>query len=436
VDLRAADEPPAKPRLAVLDFKVAGKVDASGSQAAAALVRREINASGKYDLMDREMMRERMAEKDFAAIVECDQVKCLVQYGKSLDVQKIVGGSLASFGDSWLVEIRLVDVNTGREEKTFARKYTGKMDDVLDIVVDGARELIGLPTSRPAERRDSQRPGDLSKTATLDLGGGVKMDLVLIAAGTFTMGSNDGDSDESPPHEVRISQAFYMGKYEVTQGQWEAVMGNNPSWFSTGGAGKDKVGGADTSNHPVESVSWDDCQEFCKKLSARTGKAVRLPTEAEWEYACRAGTTTAFYFGETISTDQANYDGNYTYVSAWAARRSASETDQANYDRNYTYGNGRKGQYRQKTTPVGSFPANTWGLYDMHGNVWEWCADWYGPYASGAQTDPRGASSGDGRVLRGGSWRVSPLDCRSAARLRNWPDYRRHGLGVRVAVGT
>jgi formylglycine-generating enzyme required for sulfatase activity len=385
-----AATPGRKARLAVLEFRVSGKVDASGSGVAAALVRKEFNASGKYDLMDREMMRERMAEKDWAAITECDQVKCMVKYGTSLDVEKIVGGSMASFGDSWLVEIRLVDVNTGREEKTFARRHTGKMDDVLDVVVDGSRELLGLTESKPAEPDRPRGENPTSKALTLDCGNGVTMELVLIPAGSFTIGSNDGASDEKPPHPVTLSRPFYMGKYEVTQAQWQAVMGGNPSHFQ----GDDKL--------PVESVSWDDCQEFCKKLSAKSGKAVRLPTEAEWEYACRAGSMGRFCFGDN--------DGG---LGAYAWYTSNSD---------------------RKTHPVGQKKSNAWGLYDTHGNVWEWCADWYDKYpGSGATSDFFRQKC---RVLRGGGWGNGPFNCRSAYRSWCGPDLRSSLYGLRVALGT
>jgi formylglycine-generating enzyme required for sulfatase activity len=207
------------------------------------------------------------------------------------------------------------------------------------------------------------------------------MKFVLIPAGEFQMGSNELN-DEKPVHTVKITKAFYMQTTEVTQKQWTAVMGNNPSYFK----------GDDL---PVERVSWNDAQEFIKKLNAKEGKDVyRLPTEAEWEYACRAGTTTPFSFGETITTDQVNYDGNYPY------------------------GNGAKGEYRQKTTPAGSLKANKWGLYDMHGNVWEWCEDWYGDsyYSSSPTDNPKGAGSGTCRFLRGGGWDADALGCRSADR--------------------
>ncbi|MBP7431739.1 MAG: SUMF1/EgtB/PvdO family nonheme iron enzyme [Candidatus Hydrogenedentes bacterium] len=255
-------------------------------------------------------------------------------------------------------------------------------------------------------------PGDVQ---TVDLGGGVSLELVWCPPGTFLMGGDqspeevarlcggliaevDWFRDEQPQHQVTLTQGFWMGKCEVTQGQWERVMGNNPSYFK----GDPLL--------PVETVSWEVCQEFIEKLNGRvSGGGFRLPTEAQWEYACRAGTTTPFPFGQTISTEQGNYDGNYTY------------------------GNGRKGVYREKTLLVGSFPANAWGLHEMHGNLWEWCSDWFGDYASGTVTDPAGPSSGNCRVVRGGSWDREPGFCRSAFRLGATPDSRNAHYGVRLS---
>ncbi len=202
--------------------------------------------------------------------------------------------------------------------------------------------------------------------------------------------------NEQPQHQVKITKPFYMGMYPVTQAQYQALMGNNPSEFKG-------------ESNPVERVSWNDAVEFCKKLSAKTGQTVRLPTEAEWEYACRAGTTTPFNTGETISTDQANYDGSV-----------------------YTYGAGSKGECRQKTVAAGSFAPNAWGLYDMHGNVFEWCQDWYGPYPSAEAIDPAGVEKGQSRVFRGGSWLSYPRFCRSASRSRSDPSLRYNYVGFRV----
>ncbi|GAB1416648.1 hypothetical protein MASR2M117_20540 [Paludibacter sp.] len=228
---------------------------------------------------------------------------------------------------------------------------------------------------------------------------GVKFDMIAIKGGTFMMGSpsseKDRESDETQ-HQVTVSD-FYMGQTEVTQELWEAVMGNNPSNFK----GK---------TLPVEQVSWNDCQEFIKKLNQLTGKNYRLPTEAEWEYACRAGTTTPFNIGNCLSTSQANYDGNYPYSGC------------------------TKGIYRNKTMPVGSFTPNAWGLYDMHGNVWEWCGDWYGSYSSAAQTNPTGPSTGWRRVLRGGGWNSIASYCRSADCDSGGPDFRISSRGFRLVL--
>jgi len=231
-----------------------------------------------------------------------------------------------------------------------------------------------------------------AKELTLDLGGAVTMKMVLIHAGKFIMGSPDSQlwpsRAENPQHEVTISKPFYMGVAEVTQAQYEAVMGTNPSHNK----------GA---TNPVDTVSWNDATEFCKKLSEKTRQAVRLPTEAEWEYACRAGTATAFSFGDSGSAlgDYAWYSGNTV-----------------------------------NTTPVGQKKPNAWGLYDMHGNVWELCQDWFGAYAAGAVTDPAGPGSGTHRVLRGGSWFDEPNICRAAYGSSLTPDDRSSNFGFRVVV--
>ncbi|MEM9926886.1 MAG: bifunctional serine/threonine-protein kinase/formylglycine-generating enzyme family protein [Cyanobacteria bacterium P01_D01_bin.50] len=236
-----------------------------------------------------------------------------------------------------------------------------------------------------------------------DLGNGVTLYMVKIPAGTFTMGSprneNLRDDDESPQHQVSVP-GFFMGRYQVTQAQYEAIMGSNPAKFKG-------------INRPVEQVSWDDAVVFCKKLSQKTARTYRLPSEAEWEYACRAGSTTSFYFKETITTDLVNYDGNYTYADA------------------------PKGVYRGKTTEVGKFPPNAFGLYDMHGNVNEWCEDtWHSNY-KGAPNDGSAWVDNDNqssKLLRGGSWTHLPRNCRSADRHTKSRDVRNYDIGFRVVM--
>jgi formylglycine-generating enzyme required for sulfatase activity len=255
-----------------------------------------------------------------------------------------------------------------------------------------------------------------------DLGNGIKLEMVAIPGGTFIMGSPENElersEDESPQHEVTV-QPFLLGKYPITQAQWQAVaalpqvnqeLKPNPSRFK--GDGTTSL----TNHRPVESVSWHDAVEFCNRLSNYTKRPYRLPSEAEWEYACRAGTNTPFHFGETITTDLANYDGNFTY------------------------GNGTKGVDRGETTEVGSFKiANEFGLYDMHGNVWEWCQDdWHNSY-EGAPTDGSAwisdESSNDWKVLRGGSWFFNPGDCRSACRDYLVAGFVNYNNGFRVVCG-
>jgi len=237
-----------------------------------------------------------------------------------------------------------------------------------------------------------------------DLGNGITLEMVKIPSGEFMMGSPEGKGykSEKPQHKVTIP-TFYMGKYQVTQEQWEAIMGSNPSRFK--GSGK----------LPVERVSWDDAIEFCKRLSEKTNKIYRLPSEAEWEYACRAGTEPPFAFGETINTDIVNYNGDYPY------------------------GEGAEGEYRAKTTVVGSLGvANKFGLYDMHGNVWEWCQDgWHDSY-NGAPTDGSvrddQLSNNTDRVLRGGSYYDYAAYCRSAYRDGLTPVNRNSNIGLRLVM--
>jgi formylglycine-generating enzyme required for sulfatase activity len=266
----------------------------------------------------------------------------------------------------------------------------------------GARVWEVLDTLQTAEP-------ELVKLVTNSVG----MKLALVPAGTFTMGAPPGEvgrrDNEGPVHEVVLSRPFYLGLFPVTQAQFEAVMQANPSRFR-GAAG----GGPD---HPVESVSWDDAVAFCARLSALPGehqaeRVYRLPSEAEWEFACRAGTTTPFSCGATLSAAQACFDGQHPYGEAGS------------------------GPAALRTARVGTFPANLFGLYDMHGNVWEWCSDWFDSayYQHATRQDPPGPPEGVYRVLRGGSWRNQGVTCRSAYRNALAPNQRQPFIGFRVAM--
>jgi formylglycine-generating enzyme required for sulfatase activity len=241
------------------------------------------------------------------------------------------------------------------------------------------------PQSQPEPRNARTTEGTQPESSlTNSLG----MQFALIPAGEFLMGSTSGTGHDLV-HTVRISRPFYLGSHEVTQGQWEAVMGNNPSHFKS------------DANRPVETVSWGEVQKFIDKLNTREGGTkYRLPTEAEWEYAARAGSTTAYSFG-----DDSRQLGKY----AWFADNAGNTT-----------------------RPVGKLQPNGWGLYDMHGNVWEWVQDWYGTYTTEPVTDPQGPASGLLRISRGGGWQFTAWYCRSVYRYRLVPDNRMAFLGFRL----
>ncbi|GCA72415.1 serine/threonine-protein kinase pkn1 [Microcystis aeruginosa NIES-2519] len=270
-------------------------------------------------------------------------------------------------------------------------------------------EIVGVNAKGEQIKKESKQSQYFSE----DLGNGITLEMVAIPGGTFLMGSpaNEKDSfgDERPQHEVNVP-TFFIGKYPITQAQWQAIaatakididLETNPSNFKG-----DEL--------PVESVNWYQATEFCKRLSRETKQEYRLPSEAEWEYACRAGTTTPFYFGETITGELANYNASKTYAEE------------------------AKGEYRQQTTPVGQFPPNAFGLYDMHGNVWEWCADtWHDNYDGAPRDGSVWTENGnDNRSpLRGGSWYTDPNYRRSAYRFDIVRRGLHNNLGFRVVCG-
>ena len=274
------------------------------------------------------------------------------------------------------------------------------------------------------------------------------LELVLVKPGEFDMGSPEAEAGRQAnekQHRVRFTRPYYLGRHEVTQEQYLQVMKVNPSGFAAGGSGREKVAGLDTTRFPVENVSWYDAAEFCNKLgeldgfrpyyrladiersSEREGGSIlraavttlggygyRLPTEAEWEFACRAGTSSIYHYGNGSNGTASNVKG----VSIMGG-----------------YGGAVVGPNLQRTAAVGSYPANAWGLFDMHGNVGEWCDDWYGPdhYTQSQFTDPPGPGAGDQRIWRGGAWLLMESSCRSATRAWHTPDERKDYLGFRLA---
>ncbi|WP_310490138.1 formylglycine-generating enzyme family protein [Chamaesiphon sp. VAR_69_metabat_338] len=255
-----------------------------------------------------------------------------------------------------------------------------------NVRVDGCGEIVDRQTGR-------------AEYFTVSLADGVTLDLVAIPGGEFMMGDDLHHPDERPVHRVTVP-SFFMSKYPITQAQYRSIMGADAG-FGLGAA------------YPIERVSWDEAIEFCTRLSQKLGDRYTLPSEAQWEYACRAGTQTAFHFGETITPEVVNYNGDFPYAGA------------------------PTGENRARATPVGSFPPNQFGLYDMHGNVWEWCADEYRPSYHDAPIDgsawTTGAVPNDvKRVMRGGAWDYVAKGCRSAVRGSLAPGSRMAGCGFRV----
>ena len=335
--------------------------------------------------------------------------------GAAVRTAESAGDDFAAAAEAWRQAEKLLGeavAEVQRQLKALVDGYVAQAQSLYDqkkypeALAQAAAAVAACPTDPTAramrDRIEARLP--LPRELLLDLGGGASMKLVLIPAGKFLMGSPadepEREPDEGPQRTVTISRPFHLGATEVTQRQYERAIGTNPSRF----LGPD---------NPVDSVSWNDAVAFCRAVADRVGRNVRLPTEAEWEYACRAGTTGPFYTGPTISTDQANYAGNYAY------------------------GEGKVGEFRKKTLPVGTFPPNPWGLYDLYGNVGEWCADWYGERyyeKTGDCADPKGPVAGDRRVLRGGPWSNPPAFCRSANRFSLRPDLSGEAYGLRVAV--
>jgi len=313
-----------------------------------------------------------------------------------------VGGALytVSPGETHQVIVRFAPLETGDFEGILF--FSGGVP--LSVPVTG----VGI---EPSE--DSEGEGEFTLEGsgeggpdsanfdgqTITLPGGVELEMISLPSGTFTMGSTNGHSDETPVHSVTISSGFQLGQTEVTKAQWTAVMRTTP-W-----SGRSFV--LDDPNSPAVWISWNDVQTFIMTLNGLTGETFRLPTEAEWEYACRAGSTTEYYFGDS----------------------SANLSDYAWYEQN------AHSVHEQFAHIVGQLLPNAFGLYDMHGNVWEWCEDWYdsGYYDSSPSSDPPGPTSGSIRVQRGGSWIISATFCRSANRYRDYPSCADNIIGLRLA---
>jgi len=375
----AAEIAEQKKRLALLDAQIeamrkrlseaAVKTDDSLDTMLAMIEQKEIQAKRLEELRLEKEAEERKREKEIAQLKKRKKAKIIAGLVPEIEKYKKIVAS--KYGQS---------MKSAAWKSLIAKCPTGWADGLKEGDCDTLLFRI--------------KSGGNEESLTNSLG----MKFVYIKPGTFMMGTPSGYNNKQ--HKVTLTRGFYMQTTEVTQGQWKAVMGNNPSRFKQG------------DDYPVEYVSWDDVQEFIEKLNKREDEdRYRLPTEAEWEYACRAGTTTPFSFGMCLSTEQANYDGNYPLDGC------------------------SKGRYRDKTVSVASFSPNAWGLYDMHGNVEEWCQDRFGDYPSDSVIDPKGPSWwGSIRVDRGGSWYRDARYCRSAYRCSYLPGYRDDYLGFRLSM--
>jgi formylglycine-generating enzyme required for sulfatase activity len=275
--------------------------------------------------------------------------------------------------------------------------------------------LLAVLLVWPRQQVTRAAEGD-ARTITNSIG----MKLTLVPAGKFTMGSPRTElarGEDETEHPVEITRPYYMAVYLVTQEEYAKIMEKNPSWFSRTGWARQKVQDLDTRRFPVENVSWRDAQQFCARLTELdnkngTPRQYRLPSEADWEYACRKASASKppFCFGATLSSEQANFDGHFPY------------------------GGADKGTYLARPCPVGSYNPNKLGLYDMHGNIWQWCQDWYGKdyYAKSPSKDPQGPDRGTTRVLRGGCWCYNGQECRAAYRGNEAPSFQDGTIGFRV----
>jgi len=399
--------------IAVFDFEVTTG-DKGIARPLTESVRREIVLSGKYKVIDRGNMEKILGEQKLQ-MSGCVTGECIVEAGQLLGVGKLISGTVSMVGKTYYLTLSLISVRTGEIENVADDKCKCEVDELLDSTKRLAKKLLGVKVEQQVATVPEQIPTPIAiaahvttalKQETVNISkltehepepkitNSIGMTFVYIKPGTFMMGSPSGElgrDDDEIQHQVTLTRGFYMQITEVTQGQWRAVMGNNPSRFSNCG-----------DDCPVEQVSWNDVQEFILRLNQKEGgNSYHLPTEAEWEYACRAGTNTMFSFGDNDS-QLINY--------AW-----------------FEYNSGKNTHSVARKNP------NAWGLYDMLGNVWEWCQDWLGNYPSGSVTDPAGLLSGLTRVYRGGGWYNYAVYCRSANRYSDTPVFRSHVLGFRLS---
>ncbi len=350
-------------------------------------VAQEIESQSEVRVLFLEDVRSILRPAGLSHILRCPTDSCIAEIGNYLGVDLLVIGKLGQLGTKYIFNLKLVDA---LRDRTIKRVSTAVEQDVSTITDEIPTMVNQLITARKKTRTRSFAEVQRITDSIANLG--PYKNMVWIFPDTFAMGSHkpEGDKDELPLHKVTV-KGFFIDKYEVTRQEFKNVMDFNPSKFK----------GCQTC--PVENVTWFEARDYCQKV----GK--RLPTEAEWEYACRSGTNTVFNYGNSLSSDQANFDGRKPF------------------------GEGLQGVVRNKPLPVGSFKPNDWQLFDMHGNVWEWCSDWYSPtyYGKSKKSNPQGPKQGKFKVVRGGSWKGDAASLRSANRISYNPQIKLNTVGFR-----
>ena len=380
------------PKIAVWDL-TSGDIEGAYAQDLTLILGSEVSKLGKYEVYSQENVRTLAGWEAQKMMLGSTDTKCLTALGQ-MDIAKLISGRVGKIGDRFSVSLSLFDTQNAKAERMIS-EFCRSENELIELVQVAVRKLLGVEVAEgkvPKKAKPPLPPPLAGKPFTDQVTG---MELIFIKGGCFEMGDTFGDGykDEKPVHKVCVDD-YYLGKYEVTQEQWVRVMGTNPSSFKKRG------------NYPVEKVTWPDTQTFLSRLNTITGRQYRLPTEAEWEYASRSGGKGEKYSGTSKAEDLDEY--------AW-----------------------NSGNAGRKTHPVGLKKANGLGLYDMSGNVWEWCADWYDNdyYKFSPKNNPQGPSTGTHKLVRGGSWDNIRMGVyRAAYRGREKLSTDNNNLGFRVAL--
>jgi sulfatase modifying factor 1 len=386
----AAKESEARPStLKVAILSMQSEMDSSMNlESVSDFVAHEIEKQSRTNVLFLEDVRTILKAEGVPGLLDCYTDSCISRIATFLGVDLVVIGKLGHLGERYLFNLKMIDALRGKTVTRVNTTAESKVGNIIDQIPGMVNTLVTKNMEAEAEAEPQSAKDSLGIPVQADS----IREMVWIYPDTYTMGSelNTGDFDESPQHTVTV-HGFYIDRGEVSKDDFQRVMGYNPSLFKGCGT------------CPVDNVSWEEARDYCAKVSKR------LPSEAEWEFACRAGTKTPFHYGGSISSENANFDGRKPFGGAAA------------------------GVDHQKPLPCGSFKANGWGLFDMHGNVAEWCADWYDPayYGNSPQEDPRGAEQGKFKVVRGGGWNSDGAGVRCANRNAINPTVRLNSIGFR-----